>query len=61
MATFGKIDAYDETEEWSNYVERLENYFEANEIEDGDKQKAIFLATVGAKTYKLILLFITRL
>ena len=54
MDTFSIIDAYDETKELSSYVERLENYFEANEIGDGDKRKAIFLATVGAKTYQLI-------
>jgi hypothetical protein len=42
------------TEDWSNYVERLDHYFEANDIKSKDKQRAIFLATVGAKTYKLI-------
>ncbi|KAK3747895.1 hypothetical protein QZH41_001360 [Actinostola sp. cb2023] len=54
MATYGKIDEYQETEDWGIYVERLNHYFEANDIKSEDKQKSIFLATVGAKTYKLI-------
>jgi DNA gyrase/topoisomerase IV subunit A len=54
MATFGKIEEYQETEDWRNYVKRLDHYFEANDIKSNDKQKAIFLATVGAKTYNLI-------
>ena len=54
MATFGKIDEYKETEDWGNYVERLNHYFEANDIKDKGKQRAIFLASVGAQTYKLM-------
>ena len=36
-------------EEWSEYIERLEFYFEASGVSDGDKQRAILL-----KTHKLI-------
>ena len=43
MATCGKIDVYDESEEWTQYVERMDHYFEANEIEENEKKRSIFL------------------
>ena len=54
MPTFGKVDEYNENEEWRHYVERLNHFYEANEITDEAKQRSIFLVSVGAKTYKLI-------
>ena len=54
MPTFGKKDEYNESEDWRHYVERLNHFFEANEITDDAKQRSIFLVSVGAKTYKLI-------
>ena len=35
------------------YVERITLYFQANKIADG-KQVAVFLSTIGAKTYALL-------
>lgn len=35
-------------------MERLNHYFEANEFKNKGKQRAIFLANVGAQTYKLM-------
>ena len=49
MGNHGKLSKYDMQEEWSEYIERLEFYFEANDVRD-DKQRAILLS----KTYKLI-------
>ena len=54
MATNGNIVEYDESKEWTQYVERMDHYFEANEIEENDKKRSIFLSVVGAKTYKLV-------
>lgn len=54
MATYGKLEAYDPQEEWSQYIERLQFYFEANGVSDEDKQRAILLSVCGSKTYKLI-------
>ncbi|KAL9978544.1 hypothetical protein ACROYT_G016071 [Oculina patagonica] len=54
MPTFGKLDEYNETEDWRHYTERVNHFFEANEITDPDKKRSIFLVNVGAKTYKLI-------
>ena len=59
MTTFGKLDEYNETEDWHHYIERVNNFFEANEITDPDKRRSIFLVCVGAKTYKLLLSLVT--
>ena len=54
MATFGKLTEHDpEQEEWGSYIERLEFFFTANDIEDAEKKKAILLSSSGSKTYKL--------
>ena len=54
MAAFGNIEAYDATsEQWSHYIERLEFFFIANDIENDDKKKAVMLSVCGAETYKL--------
>ena len=55
MATYGKIDAYEDNEDWCQYVERLEAYFEANDIDASEKQRAILLSVCGSKMYKLIM------
>ena len=54
MATYGKIDSYEDDEDWCQYVERLEAYFEANDIDASEKQRAILLSVCGGKMYKLI-------
>ena len=59
MANHGKLEEYDSQEEWSQYIERLEFYFEANGVDDEDKQRAILLSVCGSKTYKLIRNLIT--
>ena len=44
----------DETsDDWVEYVERLEHFFKANEIDTEDKKKSIMLSSCGSKTYKL--------
>ena len=30
MATYGKIEEYDETEEWPRHIKRMDHYLEAN-------------------------------
>ena len=55
MATFGQVGAYEEgQEEWRQYVERLEQYSIANGVKNATKKRAIFLSTIGPKTYKLL-------
>ena len=55
MATYGNVGEFKESEElWTQYTERLEQYFAANEIKDAKKQRAILLGVCGSKTYGLI-------
>ncbi len=54
MANHGKLEEYDPQEERSQYIERLEFYFEANGVDNADKQRAILSSVCGSKTYKLI-------
>ena len=54
-ATFGKVEEFDsKKEEWSQYVERLQHFFVANDIVDAEKKRAVFLSLVGPATYKLL-------
>ena len=54
MATYGNIGKFKQSEEsWTQYVERLEQYFLANEVEDVAKRRAILLSVRGSKTYAL--------
>ena len=43
------VEEYKDDEDWHHYVERLNHFFEANEITDAAKQRSIFLVSVGAK------------
>ena len=57
-ALLGKIDYFDaDQEEWPQYVERLEQFFEANDI-TGDaaavKRRSTFLSVIGPTPYKLL-------
>ena len=54
-AHFGKIGEFDEKqEEWTQYVERLEHFYAANEIDNADKKRAILLTVIGPTAYKLL-------
>ncbi|CAG2215196.1 unnamed protein product [Mytilus edulis] len=43
MPTNGKLDSFDESEDWTQYVEGIERYFNANEIDEEDQKRDIFL------------------
>ena len=54
-AHFEKIGEFDDKrEEWTQYVERLDHFFAANEIVTPDKKRAIFLTVIGPTAYKLL-------
>jgi hypothetical protein len=46
MPTYGKLTAYGDSEDWTQYIERLESYFDANKITDADKQRNILLSVM---------------
>ncbi|XP_062604323.1 uncharacterized protein K02A2.6-like [Saccostrea cucullata] len=51
MAHIGKLGEFsDGKETFVNYVERMEQYFEANEVKN-EKRVAVFLSVVGPSTY----------
>ena len=54
-ALFGNIEQFNpKTEIFSEYVERLGFYFEANSVTDVKKKKAIFLTLIGPSQYRLL-------
>ena len=57
-ALLGQIKSYDSAqEEWQQYVERLEQFFVANEITgkvEVEKRRATFLSVVGCSSYTLL-------
>ena len=55
MASHGTLSDFDsDREDWTSYIERLEQYFEANDVVSAVKQRAILLSICGASTYQLI-------
>ena len=58
IALLGKIEQYNpKQEEWPQYVERLEQFFEANDLtgdSKADKRRATFLSVIGPAPYKLL-------
>ena len=55
MATLGKVDEFNASkEEWPQYEERLTHFFQANDIDDAGKKRAVLLSVVGPVTYKLL-------
>ncbi|CAC5368187.1 unnamed protein product [Mytilus coruscus] len=54
MPTYGRIEEFKFENNFEEYTERLEEYFLANEIDDDDKKRSIFLTVCGEKTYSLL-------
>ena len=55
MATHGCVGEFSGgSETWVSYIERLQQYFIANDIKGDDKQRAVLLSICGASTYQLI-------
>ena len=54
MALFGTIDQFDiHDDEFGEYLERVEQYYVANDIVD-DKKVAVFITVVGKETYGVL-------
>ena len=55
MANHGTLGEFEPAkEDWTSYVERLRQYFAANDIAAAAKQRAILLSSCGAATYRQI-------
>ena len=54
-AMFGQVGEFVESQEdWSQYADRLAQFFIANDVTDAGKKRAILLSVVGPRTYKLL-------
>lgn len=54
MAFVGKIEEFDSAnEDWESYIERVELYCTANDVEE-EKKVPTLLSLMGAKTYDLL-------
>ena len=55
MATHGKLREFDQrTGDWKSYIERLGQYFVANDVDDAAKKRAILISCVGDRTYRIL-------
>ena len=55
MATLGKVNEFDACkEEWPQFEEWLTHFFQANDIDDAEKKRAVLLSVIGPVTYKLL-------
>ena len=55
MTTLGKVDEFDASkEEWPWCEEWLRHFFQANDIDDAGKKRAVLLSVVGPVMYKLL-------
>ena len=53
MATIGKLEEFNQdTEVWTQYVERLEHFFVANDIEEEKKKKIHVVGRVRGKNLR---------
>ena len=54
-AVFGKLEEFVSSRELlAHYVERLGQFFAANDLKDGGRWRAIFLSAVGVSAYRLL-------
>ena len=54
-AVIGSVTPFDNaTQSWEEYNEMLDFFFEANDINEPERRKAVLLSSVGAATYSLL-------
>jgi len=55
MATHGNVGEFTASSEtWVLYIERLKQYFIANDNKGDERQRAVLLSICGTSTYQLI-------
>ena len=51
----GSVEPFErDTDDWTAYCERLQQYFVANDIKDDGKKRAVLLSVCGTASYQLI-------
>ena len=60
MSLFGVVEDFDVKEgDFIEYIERLEHYFNANEVTDDEKKASILITVVGKDTYSILRSLVT--
>ncbi len=59
LQTIGHVGPLDINASWSNYQERLEFFFEANNVTDENKKRAMLLAQFGEAAYEILRSLVT--
>ena len=54
MEVSANLDFDVKKDDWEQYVDRMEQHFVANDVDDENKKRAILLSKVNADTYELI-------
>ena len=53
--TLGRVEEFDSNkDDWQQYVERLEHFFQANDVDGAENKRAVFLSVIGSATYKIL-------
>ena len=54
--SFGKLEEFEtaNSDDWVQYIERMEHCFLANEITDASKQRSTLISSMGQKAYKIL-------
>jgi hypothetical protein len=51
----GQIEEFNpDTDKWDIYIERINMFFEANEIQDGSMKRVIFLTSFGVRGFTVL-------
>lgn len=53
-ATIGSIAEYNESEDWKNYQDRLEQYFIVNNVNEPQRKVATLITVIGIKSYGVL-------
>ena len=55
MALVGKIDSFNHnSDDICKYIEKVDQYFFANDVNNAKKKTVIFLTVIGSDTYSLL-------
>ena len=55
MALLGTVDKFNLHEDnWLEYVERVQQFFVANDIVSDDKKRGVLLTVIGSEAYSLL-------
>ena len=52
VGTLGRVKEFDgNKDDWQQYVERLEHFFQANDVDGAEKKRAVFLSVIPRQAW----------